>query len=140
MGVCSETGSDNIPLRFRAEASLWPPLQCGRRCTLESMKSTRRIKSAAPLDVHVEPELRREVEAVLDAGESLSEFVATCLRSRISWRRTQDAFLRRSQDAVARALRDGTGISCQEMLERMDARLDEAHRRLATVVRPPKQS
>ena len=94
------------------------------------MKSTRRIKSAVTLDVHVEPELRREAEAVLDAGESLSEFVATCVRSGISWRRTQDAFLRRAQDAVARAVRDGTGISPQEMLERMDARLDEARSRL----------
>ncbi len=74
----------------------------------------------------VDPELRREAEVVLDDGESLSDFIAACVRSGISRRRTQNGFLRRSQDAVARGVRDGSGITPKELLERMDARLDEA--------------
>ena len=77
---------------------------------------------------------------MLDDGESLSDFIAACVRSGIRWRRTQDAFLRRSQDAVARGVREGTGITPQELLERMDARLDEAHSRLSQIVPPSKQS
>ena len=91
-------------------------------------------------NVNLDVDLRRDAEAVLDDGESLAEFVATCVQSGISWRRTQDAFLRRAQDAVERARRDGTGISAQEMLERMDARLAEARSRLASVVAQSKRS
>jgi len=81
--------------------------------------------------VQLKPAPHREVEAVLDAGESLSDFIATCVLSGIKWHRTQDAFLTRSQDAVNRAVRDGSGVSPQELLQRMDDRLDEARCRLS---------
>jgi len=77
---------------------------------------------------------------VLDDGESLSDFIAACVRSGISWRRARDAFLRRSQDAVARGVRDDSGITPQELLERMDARLDEAQSRLSQVAPASKKS
>ena len=89
------------------------------------------MKSAFLPAVRVEPDLRRDAESVLDDGESLSDFIATCVRNGIKWRRTQDAFLARSQDAVDRALRDGSGISPQELLKRVDDRLDEARHRLS---------
>ncbi len=89
------------------------------------------MKSAFLPAVRVEPDLRRDAESVLDDGESLSDFIATCVRNGVKWRRTQDAFLTRSQDTVDRALRDGSGISPQELLKRVDDRLDEARRRLS---------
>jgi hypothetical protein len=89
------------------------------------------MKSSFLPAVRVEPDLRRDAESVLDDGESLSDFIATCVRNGIKWRRTQDAFLARSQDAVDRALRDGSGISPQELLKRVDDRLEEARRRLS---------
>jgi len=89
------------------------------------------MKSAFLPAVRVEPDLRRDAESVLDDGESLSDFIATCVRNGVKWRRTQDAFLTRYQDTVDRALRDGSGISPQELLKRVDDRLDEARRRLS---------
>lgn len=88
------------------------------------------MKTSTLPAVRVEPALRRDAEAVLDQGESLSDFVASCVRDGVAWRRTQDAFLARAQDAVERSEREGSGISPQELLRRMDDRLDAAHRRL----------
>jgi len=89
-----------------------------------------RMKTSTLPAVRVEPALRSDAEAVLDEGESLSDFVATCVRDGVAWRRTQDAFLARARDAVERSEREDNGISPQEVLRRMDARLDAARRQL----------
>ena len=88
------------------------------------------MKTSTLPPVRVEPELRRDAEAVLDEGESLSDFVASCVRDGVAWRRTQDAFLQRARDAAERSERDGSGISPQELLRRMDDRLEAARQRL----------
>jgi hypothetical protein len=93
------------------------------------------MKTSTLPAVRVEPALRRDVETVLDEGESLSDFVVSCVRSGVAWRRTQDAFLARARDAVDRSEREGTGISPQELLKRMDDRL-EAARKLLKVDMP----
>jgi hypothetical protein len=89
------------------------------------------MKSSTLPAVRVEPALRSDAEAVLDEGESLSDFVASCVRDGVAWRRTQDAFLARARDAVERSDRENNGISPPEVLRRMDARLDAARQRLA---------
>jgi hypothetical protein len=88
------------------------------------------MKTSTLPAVRVEPALRNDAEAVLDEGESLSDFVASCVRSGVAWRRTQDAFLARARDAVERSEREDTGVSPQELLKRMDDRLEEARERL----------
>jgi hypothetical protein len=89
------------------------------------------MKTSTLPAVRVEPALRSDAEAVLDDGESLSDFVAACVREGIIWRRTQDAFLERAREAVARSERQNSGISPLEVLRRMDDRLAAAHKRLA---------
>ena len=89
------------------------------------------MKTSTLPAVRVEPALRSDAESVLDEGESLSDFVASCVRDGVAWRRTQDAFLSRAHAAVERAEREGSGVSPQALLQRMDARLDAARRRLA---------
>jgi hypothetical protein len=89
------------------------------------------MKTSTLPAVRVEPALRSDAEAVLDEGESLSDFVASCVRDGVAWRRTQDAFLARASDAVERSEREDSGISAQEMLRRMDVRLMAARQRLA---------
>jgi hypothetical protein len=88
------------------------------------------MKTATLPAVRVDPELRSDAEAVLDDGESLSDFVATCVRDGVAWRRTQDEFLARARDAVERSERDGSGFSPQQLLKRMDDRLASAQRRV----------
>ena len=89
------------------------------------------MKTSTLPAVRVEPALRSDAEAVLDEGESLSDFVAACVRDGVAWRRTQDAFLARARDSVERSERDNTGLTPDEVLQRMDARLDAARQRLA---------
>ena len=89
------------------------------------------MKTSTLPAVRVEPALRSDAEAVLDQGESLSDFVASCVRDGVAWRRTQDAFLQRASDAVERSEREDSGVSAQEMLRRMDVRLEAARQRLA---------
>lgn len=91
---------------------------------------TLRMKTATLPAVRVEPALRSDAEAVLDEGESLSDFVASCVRGGVAWRRTQDAFLARARDAVERSEREGSGFSPQEVLRRMDERIEAARQRL----------
>jgi hypothetical protein len=90
------------------------------------------MKTSTIPAVRVEPALRSDAEAVLDEGESLSDFVAACVRDGVAWRRNQDAFLGRARDAVDRAERDNRGVSPTDVLRRMDTRLDAARRRQAT--------
>jgi hypothetical protein len=89
------------------------------------------MKTSTLPAVRVEPALRSDAEAVLDEGESLSDFVASCVRDGVAWRRTQDAFLARARDAVERSEREDSGISPQEVLRQMDVRLEAARQRLA---------
>ena len=89
------------------------------------------MKTSTLPAVRVEPALRSDAEAVLDKGESLSDFVASCVRDGVAWRRTQDAFLARASVAVERSEREDSGISPQEMLRQMDVRLEAARQRLA---------
>jgi hypothetical protein len=94
------------------------------------------MKSSTLPTVRVEPGLRNDAEAVLDDGESLSDFVAECVRQGVTWRRTQDQFLARAHGAVERAIREGSGISPSELLKSMDDRLETAKRRLASATSP----
>ena len=89
------------------------------------------MKTSTLPAVRVEPALRSEAEAVLDEGESLSDFVAACVRDGVTWRRRQDAFLARAADAVERLEREASGVSPKDLMKAMDARLESAHRRLA---------
>ena len=99
--------------------------------TASHLHYSARMKTSTLPAVRVEPALRSDAEAVLDEGESLSDFVAACVRDGVTWRRSQDAFLVRARDAVERSERENNGISPQEVLRRMDARLDAARQRLA---------
>ncbi len=48
-----------------------------------------------------------------------------------AWCHTQDAFLARSRQAIDRAKLDGSGISLEQLLRRMDQRLEAARKQLA---------
>jgi hypothetical protein len=91
----------------------------------------RTVKTAVLPAVRVEPALRADAESVLDDGESLSDFIATSVRSGVAWRRAQDAFLARAADAVDCEPRESLGMSPEELLKRMDERLKAAQSRLS---------
>ena len=110
----------------------WARLSLGG-CITKSIQWAPMKTSTLP-PVRVEPALRAEVEALLDEGESLSDFVAGCVRDGVAWRRTQDAFVARAHGAIERALGDGGGLTPDEILDRLNAQLQAARARVGGAV------
>ncbi len=61
---------------------------------------------------------------MLDGGESCSAFATECVRVGIAQRRAQAEFMTRARDAVERGIREDGGITPQELLKRMDERIE----------------
>lgn len=90
------------------------------------------MKTATIPSVRVEPEFRAEVEAVLDEGESLSEFVEAAVRSSVERRRTQAEFVVRGLRSRDEARRTGKYVDADQMVEALQRKLDQARARLKT--------
>ena len=82
------------------------------------------MKSAVIPQVRVEPELRAELEAVLKQGETLTDFVQSTMRNAIAFRRAQQAFHERALAASEEYHRTGVSIPVEEVLDRLQAKLD----------------
>lgn len=88
------------------------------------------MKSAVIPQVRVEPELRAELESVLQEGETLSEFVETSVRNAVAFRRMQTSFRERGQAAWERYKAVGVTLSADEVLGKLQAKLDAKRKRL----------
>ncbi|MCW7539667.1 hypothetical protein OOT46_17650 [Aquabacterium sp. A7-Y] len=88
------------------------------------------MKSAVLPQVRVEPELRNELEAVLHPGETLSEFVEASVRKAVEYRRVQTRFHQRGETAWENYQRTGVTVSADEVLERLQGKLDAKRRQL----------
>ena len=88
------------------------------------------MKSAVIPQVRVEPELRAELEAVLRQGETLSEFVETSVRNAVEFRRAQASFHERGQAAWEHYQRTGVSYSAEEVLGKLQAKLDAKRKQL----------
>ena len=65
------------------------------------------MKSAVIPQIRVEPELRAELESVLQPGETLTDFVEASVRNAIAFRRVQTSFHARAQAASEEYHRTG---------------------------------
>jgi hypothetical protein len=88
------------------------------------------MKSAVIPQVRVEPALRAELEAALHEGETLSEFVETSVRNAVAFRQVQTRFHARGEAAWADYLATGDSVSTDEVLGRLQARLDARRKQL----------
>ena len=88
------------------------------------------MKSAIIPQVRVEPELRAELEAVLQQGETLSEFVEVSVRNAVEFRRVQKRFHERGQAAWERYQSTGASVSMDEVLSKLQAKLDARRKQL----------
>lgn len=68
--------------------------------------------------------MRKEIEAVLYEGESLSEFVETAAVQAARRRKAQEQFLARGRASLAQAKRTGEFYAADEVLEGMRGRLE----------------
>ena len=88
------------------------------------------MKSAVIPQVRVEPELRAELEAVLHQGETLSEFVEASVRNAVAFRREQTRFHERGQAAWEHYQGTGVSVSADQVLAKLQAKLDAKHKQL----------
>jgi hypothetical protein len=88
------------------------------------------MKSAVIPQIRVEPELRAELESVLNPGETLTEFVEATVRNAIAFRRVQTAFHARAQAASEEYYRTGISVPVETVLEKLRGKLDAKRKKL----------
>lgn len=89
------------------------------------------MKSAVIPQIRVEPELRSELESVLQPGETLTDFIEATVRSAIAYRRVQMAFHERARAASDEYHRTGVAVPVETVLDRLQAKLDAKRKNLA---------
>jgi len=74
------------------------------------------MKTTTIPPLRVPPALRREAEAVLAEGETLSAFMLEALQKNITQRRDQKAFIARGLSGAAKARRTGRYAAIRRLL------------------------
>jgi predicted transcriptional regulator len=90
------------------------------------------VKSTTIPPLRVSPELRRQAEAVLEEGETLSSFMLESLQASIARRRDQREFLARGLKSAARARRTGRYAAADDVIKRLTVRLGKARGRFGS--------
>jgi hypothetical protein len=88
------------------------------------------MKSAVIPQVRVEPEFRHDLEAALQSGETLSGFVEAAVRNAVAFRRVQSRFHEQGEAAWARYLATDESRSTEEVLNKLQAKLDAKRRQM----------
>jgi hypothetical protein len=88
------------------------------------------MKTATLPDIHVSPNLRQEIEGVLEEGETPSKFVEGSVRRELDKRNCQAEFVRRGIAAIRQTQRTGNGVPASEVLTRFETRLSAARQTL----------
>jgi hypothetical protein len=97
------------------------------------MQYTSAMKTSFIPQVRVEPEVRAELEAVLVAGETLSEFVEASVRRAAEYRRLQTEFHARGLASLASAKKTDVSHNAETVFapirERAEAKRQQLLRR-----------
>lgn len=80
------------------------------------------MKTAVIPQVRVEPELRAQLDAVLQPQETLSDFVEDAVRRAVERRRVQAQFLAGGEAALANYRRTGRARPASEVFDEIEAR------------------
>lgn len=87
------------------------------------------MKTTTIPPLRVSRKLRREVEAVLEDGETLSSFMLEALQQRVAQRRDQKAFLERGLASAAKARKTGRYVEAGDVVVKLERRLADARKR-----------
>ncbi|MCB2019376.1 MAG: prevent-host-death protein [Burkholderiaceae bacterium] len=87
------------------------------------------MKTTTIPPLRVSPELRREAEAVLREGETLSGFMLESLQGSIARRRDQQEFIDRGLKSAAKARRTGQYVTADDVVKQLSVRLNRARAR-----------
>jgi hypothetical protein len=89
------------------------------------------MKTAVIPQIRVEPQLRAELESVLNEGETLTDFVEATVRQAIAFRRVQSDFQARARAAAVEYHRTGVSVPVDAVLDRLQFKLDAKRKKLA---------
>ena len=89
------------------------------------------MKTTTIPPLRVSPKLRKQAEAVLDQGETLSGFVLDALNRNIEYRKVRQEFIARGLASAARAKKTGKYVSADRVIEKLARRLVKAKQRAA---------
>jgi len=95
------------------------------------------MKTAIIPQVRVAPELRADLESVLHAGETLSEFVEATVRSAVEYRRAQREFHARGEAAWRQYQQTGASVPAGQVAQELRDMLEARRRQLLARSAPP---
>ncbi len=87
------------------------------------------MKTATLPPVRVDPKLKREIESVLQPGETLSSFVAESVAKTAATRRAQQDFVARAEERSRATRRSGKYVGSEAVYERLDHVLAHAKKK-----------
>ena len=90
------------------------------------MHYNRSMKSSTIPAVRVKPELREQLEQVLQEGETLSSFVETSVRETVRRRIEQAEFVARGMASLDATKGTGLLVDADVVVAKLQARLDKA--------------
>lgn len=89
------------------------------------------MKTTTIPPLRVSPELRKQAEAVLEQGETLSGFVLDAVNRSIEYRKSRQEFIARGLASAAQARKTGKYVSADKVIEKLAHRLAKAKQRAA---------
>lgn len=89
------------------------------------------MKTTTIPPLRVSPELRKQAEAVLEQGETLSGFVLEALNRNIEYRKARQEFIARGLASAAQARKTGKYVSAERVIEKLARKLVKAKQRAA---------
>jgi predicted transcriptional regulator len=87
------------------------------------------MKTTTIPPLRVSPELRKQAEAVLEQGETLSSFVLDALSRSIEYRKARQEFIARGLASAAQAKQTGKYVSAGKVIEKLARNLAKAKQR-----------
>ena len=89
------------------------------------------MKTSTIPPLRVSPALRKQAEAVLEQGATLSSFVLEALNQNIQYRKARQAFIARGLASAAHDKKSEKYVSPNRVIEKLARKLVVAKRRLA---------
>ena len=89
------------------------------------------MKTTSIPPLRVSPELRKQAEAVLEQGETLSSFLLDALTRSIEYRKARQEFIARGLASAAHAKKTGKYVSAERVIEKLTRKLVKAKQRTA---------
>ena len=89
------------------------------------------MKTTTLPPIRVDPKVKKEIESVLDSGETLSSFILEAVTKTAAVRQAQQAFLDRALASERRTARSGRYVKEAVVYKRLEAILARARRKQA---------